>query len=44
MHNSNFLESLLITIGTTNEHLSKDDNTIYCMKFSFLVRVKNYFT
>ena len=23
---------------------SKEDNTIYCMNFSFLVKIKNYFT
>ena len=44
MYNSNCLKSLLLTISTTNEHLSKDDNTIYCMKFSFLVKMKNYST
>ena len=44
MYNSNCLKTLLLTIQTTNERLSKEDNTIYCMKFSFLVKMKNYFT
>ena len=44
MYNSNFLKSLLLSIKTTNESLSKEDNTIYCMKFSFVVKMKNYFT
>ena len=43
MYNSNCLKSLLLSIETTNEHLSKEDNTIYCMTFSFLVKMKNYF-
>ena len=44
MYNSNCLKTLLLTIQTTNERLSKEDNTIYCMKFSFLVKMKNCFT
>ena len=39
MYNS---KSQLLTIWITNEYLSKDDNTIYCIKFSFLVKMKNY--
>ena len=41
MHNSNCLKSELLTILTTNEHLSKDDNNIFCMKLFFLVKMKN---
>ena len=44
MYNSNCLKSLLLSIYATNERLSKEDNTIYCMMFSFLVKMKNYFT
>ena len=44
MYNSNCLRSLLLTIYTTNERLSREYNTLYCMKFSFLVKIKKYFT
>ena len=46
MYNSKCLNSLLLSIKTTNECLSKEDNVINCMKFSarFLVKMKNYFT
>ena len=36
MYNSNCLKSLLLSISTTNECLSKEGNTIYCIKSFFL--------
>ena len=42
MYNSNRLKSLLLSIETATEPINKEDNTTYCTKFSFLVKMKNY--
>ena len=44
MYISNCLKSLILTILITDEDLSRDDDTIYSMKYSFLVKMNNYLT